>query len=152
MNKTFKILKKELILIVILKSFLVYLITLLNLYEFKLFELQNGILSFFVLILIPLITLRIIKNKGIEFSLRDFISLGIFISIFSSLIRVFILNNLLTELIYNYLFISKRGQVMDTMTSLGRTQEFLKFTLIGIIFFVIIGAIIKIKKVSQKNI
>ena len=152
MNKTFKILKKELILIIILKSFLVYLITLLGLYEFKLFELQNGILSFFVLILIPLITLRIVKNKEIEFSLRNFISLGIFISIFSSLIRVFILNNLLTELIYNYLFISKRGQVMDTMTSLGRTQEFLKFTLIGIIFFVIIGVIIKIKKVSQKNI
>ena len=68
------------------------------------------------------------------------------ISFLSSLIRVFILNKFLTELIYNYLITSEKGQVMDIMSSWERTQEFLKFTLIGIIFFAITGSIVKLKE------
>tara|TARA_B100000809_G_scaffold263613_1_gene317275 strand:- start:239 stop:682 length:444 start_codon:yes stop_codon:yes gene_type:complete len=146
MIEYFRTLKKELLLIVILKSMLVYSLTVLSLNELKLFETQNGLLSFFIQITIPLITFKIIKNKGIEFSLKYFIVLGMFISVFSTLIRTFLLDKLLTELIYNNIFSNETRQVIDILTTWERIQEFSKFTLIGILFFVIIGFIIKVKK------
>ena len=146
MIEYFRTLKKELILIVFLKSILVYSLTVLSLNELKLFETQNGLLSFFIQITIPLITFKTIKNKGIEFSLKCFIISGIFISVFSTLIRSFLLDKLLTELIYNNIISNGTRQLIDTLTTWQRIQEFSKFTLIGILFFVIIGFIIKAKK------
>jgi hypothetical protein len=146
MLEYFLTLKKELVLIIVLKSILIYFLTILDLNELKLFESQNGLLSFFIQISIPLITFKIIKNKGIEFSLKNFLFLGIFISAFSTIIRSFLLDKLLTELIYNNIFSNEVRRVIDTLTIWQRTHEFSKFTLIGILFFAIIGLIIKLKK------
>ena len=146
MNEKFKILKKEIILVLLFKSILIYAITLFKLNQLETFELQNSIFTFFILLLTPIITLLLILKKQIEFSLKNFFLLGIIISLFSSLIRVFILNNFFTKLIYNYLLKGEKGTVLNVMTFLERTQEFVKFTLIGIIFFFIIGLIMKLKK------
>jgi len=146
MNKFFRALKKELLFIVILKSILVYSITLLSLNELIFFNTQNGILNLFVLIIIPLATLRTMKNKGIKFSLKHFILAGILISISSTMIRVFMLNKILTEIIYNDIFSNDKIQAIDLMTTWERIEESLKFISIGILFFVLIGSIIKLKK------
>ena len=146
MIEYFRNLKKELILIIILKSFLFYFLTLLSLNELKLFEIQNGVLSFIILFSIPLLTFKAIKNKSIEFSLKHFSVLGIFISVLSAIIRTFFLNKLLTEFIYNFIISDGTVQIIDELTISQRFYEFYKFSLIGILFFLVIGFIIKITK------
>jgi hypothetical protein len=146
MIEYFRNLKKELVLIIILKSCLFYFLTILSLNELKLFEIQNGVLSFIILFSIPLLTFKVLKNKGIEFSLKYFSALGIIISVLSAIIRTFFLDKLLTEFIYNFIISDGTVQIIDELTISQRFYEFYKFTLIGILFFLVIGFIIKIIK------
>ena len=147
MYESFDNLKIELIIITLIKSLIVYLITLLSLHDLKFFELQNAFLNLLVLILTPTMLLQIIKDKEISFSFKYFVLFGVFISLISSFIRIVILNKFLTEILYNYILSDKKWQVFDNMTLTERSQEIIKFTLIGILFFLFIGII---KKVIQR--
>ena len=147
MYESFDNLKIELIIITLIKSLIVYLITLMSLHDLKFFELQNVFLNLLVLILTPTMLLQIIKDKEISFSFKYFVLFGVFISLISSFIRIVILNKFLTEILYNYILSDKKWQVFDNMTLTERSQEIIKFTLIGILFFLFIGII---KKVIQR--
>ena len=87
--------------------------------------------------------LQIIKDTEISFSFKYFVLFGVFISLISSFIRIVILNKFLTEILYNYILSDKKWQVFDNMTLTERSQEIIKFTLIGILFFLFIGIIKK---------
>lgn len=152
MYEFFDNLRIELILITLIKSLIVYLITLLSLHDLKFFELQNVFLNLLVLILTPTMLLQIIKDKEISFSFKYFVLFGVFISLISSFIRIVLLNKFLTEILYNYILSDKKWQVFDTMTLTERSQEIIKFTLIGILFFLIIGIIKKVIQRIQINI
>lgn len=152
MYEFFDNLRIKLILITLIKSLIVYLITLLSLHDLKFFELQNVFLNLLVLILTPTMLLQIIKDKEISFSFKYFVLFGVFISLISSFIRIVLLNKFLTEILYNYILSDKRWQVFDTMTLTERSQEIIKFTLIGILFFLIIGIIKKVIQRIQINI
>jgi len=151
MRQDIIILKKELIILILLKAILVYLITILDSNNIVLFTWQGAFLHLIILILFPLILFRIISQKsGVELSLRHFILLGFIICISSSFLRVFILDKFMLKMIFDNWFYDSQMQVVSRMSFLQRTQEFTKFALTGIFFYIVVG-IVKYKNVSQQR-
>lgn len=137
---------KNLIFLILGKSLIVFAITLLSFYELIFFELQNGFLSLVINIAIPLILLRIINKKNLKFSLIHFIITGFIISCLSSFLRVFLFNKFTTPFIYYILNQESSKRIIDTMTMSERFYEVIKFSIVGTLFFVVIGIIIKLIK------
>ncbi|CAL2090535.1 membrane hypothetical protein [Tenacibaculum sp. 190524A05c] len=137
---------KNLIFIILGKSLIVFAITLLSFYELIFFGLQNGFLNLVVNILIPLILLKIINKKNLKFSLIYFIGNGFIISFLSSFLRVFLFNKFATSFIYYILNQESSKQIIDTMTMSERFYEVIKFSVVGTLFFIVIGIIIKLIK------
>ena len=131
----------------IISGFLFYAITIFSLNNFIYFDLQNGLLSFFILTLTPYLTFKLLQKKEL-FSVINYLFLGAIIAALSSFLRVYILDEFLTRFIYNIVLSNSSEPVEYVFSYSERFNEFIKFTFLGILFFGI--AIIFKKIISLK--
>lgn len=116
---------------------IMYVLNLFTVYNLELFYRDKAIISLVLIISVPLIFGHIISKEKSKKLLLSFILIGVLISFFSSLLRVFVLDMFALKLIYS----NSNVNLVDTMTFLDRIIEFSKFFAIGSSAFTIIGLI-----------
>ena len=140
-------LKKEIIILIIIKAFLVFALNLLEFYQISIFTGALAILNLSIIVFIPLIFLRIVSRKNDALiSLKHFVLVGFIICFLSSFIRVFIFDAQLLNLVYDNWIYDSSIDAINTMSLTQRALEFIKFALFGWFVFIIVGIFKLIKR------
>ncbi|WP_299229812.1 hypothetical protein [uncultured Psychroserpens sp.] len=136
MIKVLNKLKKEIITLILVKAIFDYVLTLFEVYDISFFPGDVPILNTLMMMIIPLIFFKVLsKENEQDNTLKNFILIGLIITILSDFIRVFLLNKYLLKIIYSYSSI----EVIETWSLFDRTMEFTKFAVIESIIFCVIG-------------